>query len=158
MTSAETSPNLGFDVLLRKSIELASASAKVIRARLEMAATPHAMTPAGQAELARMIPEKTQAFSQAFDIAGQQMQAFSGHFGADWLKETSLATTAALEIIRAGDPHSVLIAQQNYLAGWCDRTVEQFQANAAALAHMQTAIIAPVHKTACENAARLTQK
>lgn len=147
-----------FSALLQKTVELTTASAQVIAARLAMAATPQAITPKGQAEFARMVPEKTQAFTEAFDVAGQQWMMLAGKHGIDWLRETSLASTAALSMLRAGTPLTGLLVQQNYLASLCERSMKALQTNAAAINRMQNAVLAPVHKTARENAQRLADK
>lgn len=145
----------GIAALARQHGELAAASGEVISRRLELAASPGALTPDGQAELARMVPEKAHAFSRAGNEALFHFNAIWLRAASDWLREVSLATTTTAQVLTARDPVQALAAQQTYLAGLAERMSESGHNLFAATTALQSAALAPVHRTATANARRL---
>ncbi|MGL4542397.1 MAG: hypothetical protein ACRCUI_07800 [Polymorphobacter sp.] len=145
----------GMADLARKHGELAHASGEVITRRLELAASPNALTADGQAELARMVPEKAHAFAHAGTETVFHLNAMLLRAGSDWLRETGFAARATTQMLTAQTPAAALQVQQDYLAGLTQRMSTASHALVAASTALQAAALAPVHRTATSNARRL---
>ena len=139
----------------QRTAELAVASGQVIAARLALAATPRGATAAGHAEFARMVPEKTQAFAAAGAGAAQQLTALAFTASRAALREGEAASAAALRLARASGPADFAAVQQRYLLDWFGRSVAHAEALSNAAARLQSAMVAPLHRTATANAKRL---
>jgi|JI10StandDraft_1071094.scaffolds.fasta_scaffold13171_5 aspartyl/asparaginyl-tRNA synthetase len=145
----------GMADLARKHGELAQASHQVISRRLELAASPNVLTADGQAEMARMVPEKAHAFARSGSEAVFHLNAMLLRAGSDWLRETTFAAQATTHMLTAATPAAALQAQQDYLAGLSQRMAAAGNALVAASTALQAAALAPVHRTATSNARRL---
>jgi hypothetical protein len=139
----------------RKQSEMAYASGQVIAARLGIAGSPLVNTPGGAAEMARMVPEKAEAFAAAGAGAVHHMGKIAVHSGAELMRETAMATQATLAMAYAKNPISMLATQQRYMIGWFGRAIQQTMELTEATTRMQAAMLHPVHKTATANARRL---
>ena len=139
----------------RDTAEIAVAANEVITARMALAAVPRAVTAAGQAEFARMVPEKAHAFAAAGAGAAQHLAAIALDANRAALREGAAATRAGAAMFAAMTPEAFAAAQRDWIAGWFGRAVAQTQAMTAAAAALQAAMIAPIHRTATANARRL---
>ena len=148
-------PFAGMPELARKHGEVAAASHKVITARLELAASPNVMTPEGQAEMARMVPEKMHAMAHSGSEAIFHLNAMLLHAGSEWLRELNLAGAATTAMLTASSPAAMLKTQQDYVAGLMSRMTEAGSAMVVATTALQAAALAPVHRTVTSNARRL---
>lgn len=140
---------------MRHTAELAVAANEVIAARLALAAVPRAVTPAGQAEFARMVPEKAHAFAAAGAGAAQHLAAIAIDANRAALREGAAAARAGAAMFSATTAEAFAAAQRDWFTGWFARAVAQAQSMAAATAALQAAAIAPIHRTATANARRL---
>lgn len=140
---------------LRHTAEIAVAANEVIAARLALATVPRAVTPAGQAEFARMVPEKAHAFAAAGAGAAQHLAAIAIDANRAALRESEAAARAGVAMFTATSPETFAAAQRDWLTGWFGRAIAQAQSMAAATAAMQAAMVAPIHRTATANARRL---
>lgn len=148
-------PFAGLPELARRHGEVAAASHKVITARLELAASPNVMTPAGQAEMARMVPEKVHAMAHSGSEAIFHLNAMLLEAGSAWLREVNAAGAATAAMLTASSPAAMLRTQQDYVAGLITRMTEAGNAMVVATTALQSAALAPVHRTVTSNARRL---
>lgn len=136
--------------------ELAVASAQVIAARMAMMGAMEAVPSAATAgELARMVPEKAEAFT----AAGLSM---AGHLGSMAAKgaeaaarESSFAASACMDIASAKSPMDFVMAQHRYFTAFMGRATTQAVVMTALATRLQADALAPIHKTATANAKRL---
>jgi len=145
----------GIANLARQHSEMAQASGEVITARLGLAASPNVMTAEGQAEMARMVPEKALAFAHAGSEILAHLNAMLLRAGSDWLRETRFAAQASGAMLTASSPAAALQVQQAYLAEMSVRMTDAGNTLLAATTALQSAALAPVHRTATANARRL---
>lgn len=145
----------GIANLARQHSEMAQASSEVITARLGLAVSPNVMTSEGQAEMARMVPEKALAFAHSGSEIMSHFNAILLRAGGDWLRETTFIAQATTAMLTAASPASALEVQQAYLAGFSTRMTAAGNTLLAATTALQAAAIAPVHRTATSNARRL---
>lgn len=141
--------------IARRSAELTVASGQVIAARLALAATPRGALPAGQAEFARMIPEKTQAFAAAGAVAAVHLTGMAMTVTRNAIRESEAVGAATLNLAAAPTPAAFAAAQQRFMIDWLGRSVAQLHAYGDASARLQAAMLSPIHRTATANARRL---
>jgi hypothetical protein len=110
---------------------------------------------ADHAEFARMVPEKTQAFSDAGSILisrsaqiGQEM----GQFIAD---EMTLAAQAATAVLTALNPVSMIAVQADAGISWAARLATLPRVMGLLALEAQAAAMAPIHRAATDNVERL---
>lgn len=148
-----------------KTGELARAAGNVIAKRTAIAATATMGTVlalpttgqalAHQAELARIIPEKSAAFSAAGTALIARSSAIAQQITAFMANETAVAGRASLALMRARSPQAAFVVQQSFTIGWLDRLVSQSIAIGTLTIAAQAAMLAPVHRAATDNAKRL---
>jgi hypothetical protein len=136
--------------------ELGVAAGKVVahRVGLGLAALANPLD-ADHAEFARMVPEKTEAFTAAGTIMLERTAAIGQRIAAHTMKEAMLAGRAGLEMAATADPASLLRVQSRFLAGAASRFIElAMQVGGMSLAIGGAALV-PVHRTATANARRI---
>jgi hypothetical protein len=132
-----------------KSGELALASAEVIARRLAMTGAPAA------AEVALMIPEKTQAFTASATAAAASMGEIALRGARAAAREGERAAQAGFEMAAATNLAEFALAQTRYFTGWLTRATAETAHMAGLAARAQAEALAPVHRTATANAKRL---
>jgi hypothetical protein len=135
---------------------LAVAAGEVIAKRMALgaAALVDPMN-ADHGEFAKMIPEKTAAFSAAGLVwlqwsarVTQQMAVFAAN-------EAALAAQAGAAMASCRTPADLAAAQGNFAMAWFSRALSQSVALGSMALRSQAAAIAPVHRSATANARRL---
>jgi hypothetical protein len=143
---------------VRKGGELAVAAGQVIAARAALGAAAM-MDPlkADHVEFARIIPEKTTAFSAAgvawlrgSSETAQRISAFAA-------SELATAATAAAAIASCKTPAGVFAAQSRYASAWFGRVLTQSVALGSLAIKSQGAAMAPLYRAATANARRLSR-
>jgi hypothetical protein len=129
--------------------ELAIASAEVIAARLSMTGAPAA------AEAAVMGPEKAEAFAASGVAVAGGMGAIAMRGAQAAAREGAHAAEAGAEMALARSPAEFALAQSRYLSGWFARAAVEAAHWAGMAARTHAEALAPIHKTATDNARRL---
>jgi hypothetical protein len=136
--------------------ELTLAAAEVVFRRMTLGGfalvNPAA---ADHAEFARMVPEKTRAFSDAGLILisrSEQIRRKMGRLVAD---EMTLAAQAATDVMAARDPASVIAFHVDAAASWAARLATLPRTMCLLALKAQTAAMAPIHRAATDNVERL---
>ena len=139
-----------------QTAELTLAAAEVVFRRMTLGGfalvNPAA---ADHAEFARMVPEKTQAFSDAGSILisrsaqiGQEM----GQFIADEMKLTAQTATAVLTAL---NPVRMFAVQADAGISWAARLATLARVMGLLALETQVATMAPIHRAATDNVERL---
>ena len=139
-----------------QTAELTLAAAEVVFRRMTLGGfalvNPAA---ADHAEFARMVPEKTQAFSDAGSILisrsaqiGQEM----GQFIADEMTLTAQTATAVLTSL---NPVSMIAVQADAGISWASRLATLARVMGLLALEAQVAAMAPIHRAATDNVERL---
>lgn len=139
-----------------QTAELTLAAAEVVFRRMTLGGfalvNPAA---ADHAEFARIVPEKTRAFSDAGSILisrsariGQEM----GQFIAD---EMALAAQAATAVLGAVNPVSMIAVQADAGISWAARWATLSRVIGLLALDAQAAAMAPIHRAATANVDRL---
>ena len=142
----------------RKTGELLKASGQVIAKRTTLGAAAM-LDPlnADHAEFAKIIPEKTRAFSQAglswlqwSGTVAEQMTRFG-------LGEMASLGEAVLAIARCHTPAGVVATQSRFATAYLARALSQSIMLTSLATRSQHATMAPIHRTATANARRLSR-
>jgi hypothetical protein len=137
-------------------VELTLAAAEVVFRRMTLGGFA-IVNPAGADydEFARLVPEKTRAFSDAGSILisrvpqiGQEMTRFI----AD---QITLASEAATVVITSPDPVSTIVVQADAGVSWATRLATLPRAICRLVLEAQAAALAPIHRAATDNVERL---
>ena len=136
--------------------ELALASGEVVAKRLALGAAAM-VDPLGadHAELARMIPEKVAAFSDAGAVLLQRSGAVARQVAKFAANEMALAMRAGMALAACRTPAELATAQSRLVTAWFGRAMSQSIALGSMAVRSQAAAMAPVHRTATANARRL---
>jgi hypothetical protein len=132
-----------------KSGELAVASAEVIAARLSM------IGPSAALEASMMVPEKAEAFAASGAAMAGRMSQIAASGAQAMAREGAKAAEAGVQMALAHTPADLAAAQSRYLAGWFARATSDFAHWTGLAVRAQAEALAPVHKTATDNARRL---
>jgi sensor domain CHASE-containing protein len=143
---------------LRSSGEMAMAAGQVIAHRMGLGVSAMvAPGDADHAEFARMVPEKLEAFTHS----GTALLRRSGKTGEALLRysaaEMAAASQALLALSTARSPTALALAPMQYAQGWFDRALRQCMSLGLHALHAQSAALAPIHRAATQNAARLSK-
>lgn len=136
--------------------DLANATTKIIakRVALGLAAAWDPMH-ADHAELARMVPEKVEAFS----AAGMVMLKQSGEAGREMMRmaseEVMTTACATIEMTSCSSPVAWAEAQSRFARAWLSRATSSFNAMGMLVLTVQAAAMAPIRQTVVANAERL---
>jgi O-methyltransferase involved in polyketide biosynthesis len=106
-------------------------------------------------ELARMVPEKVEAFS----AAGMAMLKQSNHANRQVMRfasEEVLATVrATIGMVGCSSPAAIMEAQGKSARAWFDRTTSNFISVSMLMLNAHAAVMAPIRQTVAVNAERL---
>jgi hypothetical protein len=139
-----------------QTVELTLAAAEVVFRRMTLGSFAM-VNPAGadHDEFARMVPEKTRAFSDAGSILmcrtaqiGQEVTRFI----AD---EVTLAAKAATTVMTASNPAGMIARQADAGISRAARLATWPRAICLLALEAQAAALAPIHRAATDNVARL---
>jgi hypothetical protein len=142
----------------RKTGELTTAAGQVVAKRMALGATA-VIDPlnADHVEFAKIIPEKTMAFSEA----GVTWLHWSGEvaerrasFAA---REMAYGADAAVAMARCRTPAGVIATQSIFASAWFARALSQSIALGSLVMRSQGAVMAPIHRAATANARRLSR-
>lgn len=137
--------------------ELMLASGTVIALRAAMGVRGLAApATADHGELARLLPEKSEAVSAASVILLQQAGEAAHRATLFALEELSAAADASTEIAACGDPSAFAALQGNLALAAFGRVMAQSIAMGTLAMVAQQAAMAPFHRAATANAKRLT--
>jgi hypothetical protein len=142
----------------RKTGELAVAAGRVVAKRVSLGAAA-AIDPlnADHAEFARMVPEKTIAFSQAgmtsLRYSGEVAQRVASYAAS----EMAAMAAAAVAIAGCRTSAGIVAAQSRFSTAWFTRALSQSIALGSLAMRSQGAAMAPIHRTATANARRLSR-
>jgi hypothetical protein len=142
----------------RKTAELAMAAGHVVAKRMTLGAAAM-IDPlnADHREFARIIPEKTTAFSQAgitwLQRSGKVAERMAG-FAAS---EMATASEAAAAMARCRTPADIIAVQSRFATDWFARVLSQSVTLGSLALRLQGAAIVPLHRAATANARRLSR-
>jgi uncharacterized membrane protein len=142
-----------------QTAELALASTEVVLRRMTLGGFAM-VNPLGadHDEFARMVPEKTRAFSDA----GSILLSRSAEMGQEVTRliaaEVSLAAAAATAVMTALTPASMMVAQAGAGVSWATRLATLPRSICLLALEAQAAVIAPIHRTATDNVERLRNR
>jgi hypothetical protein len=139
-----------------QTVELTLAAAEVVFRRMTLGGFA-VVNPTGadHDEFARMVPEKTRAFSDAGSILiyrtaliGQEVTRFI----AD---EITLAAEAATAVMATHDPAGMFVGQADAGVSWAARLAMLPRAICLLALEAQAAALAPIHRAVTDNVERL---
>jgi hypothetical protein len=136
--------------------ELAAAATEVVFRRMTLGgAASLNPTSAHHDEFARMVPEKTQAFSDAGSILFSHTARFGQELARLAAIEASTATATVAALLTSRTPGGMVAAHADAALAW----VRQLAASSGAMCLLaleaQGAVLAPIHRTATDNVERL---
>jgi hypothetical protein len=139
-----------------QTTELTLAAAEVVFRRMTLGGfalvNPAA---ADHAEFARMVPEKTQAFSDAGSILISRSEQIRREMGRLVADEMTLAAQATIAVLAARDPASMIAVHVDAAASWAARLATLPRAMCLLALEAQSAAMAPIHRAATDNLERL---
>lgn len=137
--------------------ELALAAATVIGARSQLglagAADP---ARADYAELARIAPEKIDAFSRSGAAVVGQVWEMQREVGTLMLRQAEAGLNLALAFWQLPLPHHAAQLQADFVAGTVDRTADSADRLAHRASRLHDTAMRPIHRRATANARRLS--
>jgi hypothetical protein len=137
--------------------ELALAAATVIGARSQLglagAADP---ARADYAELARIAPEKIDAFSRSGAAVVGQVWEMQREVGTLMLRQAEAGLNLALAFWQLPLPHHAAQLQADFVAGTVDRTAHSADRIAHRASRLHDTAMRPIHRRATANARRLS--
>jgi hypothetical protein len=139
-----------------QTTELTLAAAEVVVRRMTLGGfalvNPAA---ADHAEFARMVPEKTRAFSDAGSILISHSEQIRRKMGRPVADEVTLAAQAATAVLTAPTPVSMIAVQVDAGISWAARLATLPRVMGLLALEAQTAAMAPIHRAATDNVERL---
>ena len=140
------------------SAELAVASAQVVAARLALiGGGPAGVGIDAADEIARMTPEKVEAFTAAGASMAGHLGTMAARGAQAMADESAHAVRACADLAAARSPLDFALAQSRYLAGVFARASTGAVAMTSLATRLQADALSPIHKTATSNARRLTR-
>ena len=142
----------------RKTSELVKAARHVVAKRMTLGAAAM-IDPlnADHGEFAKIIPEKTKAFSEAgitwLQRSGQVAELMA-RFAAS---ETATIAQAAVDMAVCRTPADLIARQSSFATAWLSRALSQTFALGSLFMRSQGAAIAPIHRAATTNERRLSR-
>jgi hypothetical protein len=141
-----------------KTAAFIEASGNVIAKRMTLGATAM-IDPlnADHIEFAKIMPEKTKAFSEAGMIwlqwSGEVAEQMAGFAAA----EMATVAQAAIAMTNCRTPAGMLATQSSFATAWLARALSQSMALGALAMRSQDAAMAPIHRAVTANAKRLSE-
>ena len=139
-----------------QTVELTLAAAEVVFRRMTLGG--FAMVNPADAdhdEFARMVPEKTRAFSDAGSILISRAAQIGQEVTRFIADEITLASEAATAVITTPDPASMIVVQADAGVSWAARLATLPRAICLLALEAQAAALAPIHRAATDNVERL---
>ena len=146
---ASSSAAAGGELMVASGTVIALRAAMGVRGLADPANADHG-------ELARLLPEKSEAMSAASMIVLQQAGEAARRATNYALSELSAATDASTEIAACGDPSAFAALQGNLALAAFGRVMAQSIAMGTLAIVAQQAAMAPFHRAATANVKRLT--
>jgi hypothetical protein len=141
-----------------RASELAVSAATVIGRRswlgIEGAADP---VNADYAELARLAPEKVEAFSRAGAAVAKQVWEMQRELGVLWLRQAEAGWLLAFHMWQFPLPHHATQLHADFVAGSVDRAASTADSLAGRATRLPDHAIAPIRRAATRNARRLSR-
>jgi hypothetical protein len=112
-------------------------------------------TRADQAEFARMVPEKMEAFGASaitFMRCSGELAQQAARFASS---EMAIATIATADLARCRTPAAAVAIQSRFAAAWFARALSRSIAVGALAMRSYGAVMTPVHQAAIQNSRRL---
>jgi len=139
-----------------KGAALAQAAGHVVAKRTALGLVAMAdPTRADQAEFARMVPEKMEAFGTSAMTFMQCSAELAQHAVRFASSEMAIATKATAELARCRTPAAAAAAQSRFATAWFFRAFSQSIAVCALAMRSYGAVMNPVHQGAIRNSRRL---
>lgn len=140
----------------RKTGELLEAARHVVARRMTIGAMAvSSPLNADTVELAKIIPEKARVFSES----GMTLFHWSGQLAAQMAifaaREMTTVVQATVGMASCRTPSDVISRQRSFATAWFSRAVSQSIALGSLAIRAQAAAMAPMHRSATENAKRL---
>lgn len=136
--------------------ELTVAAAEVVFRRMTLGL--FAMINPGAAdhdEFARMVPEKTRAFSDSGSVLFTKSMQIGQRLSQYLADETSHAADTVTAILTSRTPVDIMAVQADGAIAWFGRMAAQAEAMCLRSLEAQGAAMAPIHRTATDNVTRL---
>lgn len=138
--------------------ELVLVSGKVIALRVALGVKGMAdPANADHHELARILPEKSEAVSAAGAILLQRSGEIVHQVATFTVNEMMAASRATMAMAACNSPAAMATAQSNFALAWLGRALLQSIALGAMAIRSQHAAMAPFHQAATANAERLSR-
>jgi uncharacterized membrane protein len=142
-----------------QTAELTLAAAEVVFRRMTLGGfalvNPAA---ADHDEFARMVPEKTRAFSDAGSILISRSAQISQTMGRFIVDEMTLAAEAATAVLTAVNPANMIAVQADAGVSWAARLATLPRAMCLLALETQAAVMDPIHRAATDNVERLRKR
>jgi hypothetical protein len=137
-------------------LELTLAAAEVVFRRMTLGGFAM-INPAGadHDEFARLVPEKTRAFSDAGSILISRVTQIGQKVTRFIAEEITLASQAATMVITRPDPVGTIVVQADAGISWATRLAMLPPAICLLALEAQAAALAPIHRAATDNVERL---
>ena len=156
MNAATSASQAGASLL--KATELAVAATSVIGRRswlgVQGAADP---VNADYAELARLAPEKLDAFARSGAAVMAQFWEMQREVASLWVSQVDAGWKLALAMWQLPLPHHAGQLHADWVAGTVDRAASSAHSIAGRASRLHDHAIAPIHRTAARNARRLAR-
>jgi Phasin protein len=142
----------------RKTGELTMAAGQVAAKRMALGVTAM-IDPlkADRVEFAKIIPEKTMAFSEAGTTWLQWSGEVAERMASFAVREMARGVDAAVATARCRTPAGVIATQSSFATAWFARALSQSIALGSLAMRSQSAVMAPIHRAAMANARRLSR-
>jgi len=143
---------------VRRTGDLVHAAGQVVTRRMTLGVAAM-IDPfnADHVEFAKMLPEKTMAFSEAgmvfFQWSGKAVEQMTSFVA----NEISALAEAAIAITSCRTPADVAATQSSFAMVWLSRALSQSIALGSLAVRSQGAVMVPIHRTVTENARRLSR-
>jgi hypothetical protein len=141
----------------RKTATLVRATGHVVARRVTLGAAA-LIDPfnADHVEFAKMVPEKTRAFSAAGMTWLQRSSEVTQRMASFATSEMATAARVAVAMAQCRTSTGVFAAQRKFATAWFARALSQSITLGSMMMRSQGAAMAPVHRTATANARRLS--
>ncbi len=139
-----------------QTMELTLAAAEVVFRRMTLGGFA-IVNPLGadHDEFARMVPEKTQAFSDAGSVLMDRSARIGQEVTRLFANEMIRAAETATAMLTIPNPASMMVAQAEAALSWAERVATLPRAICLLALEAQAAVMAPIHRTATNNLKRL---
>jgi hypothetical protein len=142
-----------------QAMELAMAATEVVFRRMTLGGLAMVYPlDADHGEFARMVPEKTQAFSDAGSIMISQSARISQDMTRLFTDEMTLAAEATTAALTTLNPARIIAAQTDAGMSWAARLASLPGTMCLLALQAHAAVMAPIHRAATDNVERLRNR